>query len=532
MGIEFKKEMIDDRLLIKLSGKLDTASMMSMDQSSVSYEGVRKVIFDFSDVSYISSFGLRGLLSTRKTLDKQGISLVVMDPSQAVLDVFEVTGFNNFINVEFSGSGEITELDHRIYPLRSVQRWMMDTHFHSAKSVMMNAMSLVRLDPSIDMDMLACALNDLVKEHDIFRCRFLFDQQTDDISQRFDGELGVITVEEMSQAEFDSMRGELRAPYQLVGDQLWRARLFKTEQNKYIYLDCYHAIMDGVAMVLVLWRELDRRLKDMLKGKKKEEIKSHPSSYAEYIREEMSIPKDVITEGEEYWMRIYDGFDAKKHIPPSDIEGKIGDEELEFPLTGISKDYFKGKHFSEHAFFLGVSMLAMAKVTGQKKVIMSWVHNGRTTGKEMRLMGIMLEQFPVSFVFDQKITADEFFSQLEMQIKEGMKHRKSLGKVYEVGLEAEGACFILQKGAIGRRGVLSLADTESVIEPLPVNEEVSAAESPMDIELNCYEDGTYSLVLDYNTALYTENAMSDYAKIMQEIIDKIAAETEVADLIS
>ncbi|MBR4174752.1 MAG: hypothetical protein IKR56_05385, partial [Lachnospiraceae bacterium] len=289
---------------------------------------------------------------------------------------------------------------------------------------------------------------------------------------------------------------------------------------------------DGVAMVLVLWRELDRRLKDMLKGKKKEEIKSHPSSYAEYIREEMSIPKDVITEGEEYWMRIYDGFDAKKYIPPSDIEGKIGDEELEFPLTGISKDYFKGKHFSEHAFFLGVSMLAMAKVTGQKKVIMSWVHNGRTTGKEMRLMGIMLEQFPISFVFDQKITADEFFLQLEMQIKEGMKHRKSLGKVYEVGLEAEGACFILQKGAIGRRGVLSLADTESVIEPLPVNEEVSAAESPMDIELNCYEDGTYSLVLDYNTALYTENAMSDYAKIMQEIIDKIAAETEVADLIS
>ncbi|MBP5605106.1 MAG: hypothetical protein J6X60_06140, partial [Ruminiclostridium sp.] len=78
------------------------------------------------------------------------------------------------------------------------------------------------------------------------------------------------------------------------------------------------------------------------------------------------------------------------------------------------------------------------------------------------------------------------------------------------------ACFILQKGAIGRRGRLKLGDTWADIVELPEDEN-SVAENTLDIELNDHDDGTFSLVLDYNSGCYSEAAMRDFAKIYSDM---------------
>ena len=75
------------------------------------------------------------------------------------------------------------------------------------------------------------------------------------------------------------------------------------------------------------------------------------------------------------------------------------EHELETPLQGIEKDFFRDKAFTENTFFMGAAMLAIAKAAGEKKAIMSWVHNGRVTSAERRLMGLMLDQFPLRWDF-------------------------------------------------------------------------------------------------------------------------------------
>ena len=66
------------------------------------------------------------------------------------------------------------------YPLRPMQRWIVDNHFLKARSTMMNIHRLFKFDKSIDMQRLADAINSIFNEYDIFRCRFDFNPETND----------------------------------------------------------------------------------------------------------------------------------------------------------------------------------------------------------------------------------------------------------------------------------------------------------------------------------------------------------------
>ena len=145
----------------------------------------------------------------------------------------------------------------KFYPLRPVQRWLVDTHFNKAKSTMMNIGALFKLSHAIDMQELAEAINKVVNAHDIFRCRFLFHPETSDLCQIFDGEIEPVQVENISDAEFDKRFDKLREPYRIINKPLWRIYLFRTPTAKYLFADFYHAVMDGVSSSYLLAREVD-----------------------------------------------------------------------------------------------------------------------------------------------------------------------------------------------------------------------------------------------------------------------------------
>ena len=245
-----------------------------------------------------------------------------------------------------------------------------------------------------------------------------------------------------------------------------------------------------------------------------------PPSYAEYIFEEQKIPPEELLEGQRYWRNMLKDFDEKKHLPPVDIQGVDAwtENEIILPIKNITNNFFKHKKFIDNTFMLAASMLAMAKITGAKESIMSWLHTGRVTRQEVRLMGIMLDQYPISYNFDRNLTVNEFLIDLETKINEGMKYRKSLGAIYDEGLEDDCATFIFQKSAgFGERGIMNLNNTDAVIQELPLDDN-SVAENSLDIELNAEKNGTYTLVLDYDTSRYSEKSMRKFAQILDDML--------------
>ena len=86
--------------IFRVEGRLDTNTAPELEAKlSVDMSGVEKLIFDFSDLTYISSAGLRVLLSAILMMEGQG-SVVIRNASDDVKDVFEVTGFIDELTLE------------------------------------------------------------------------------------------------------------------------------------------------------------------------------------------------------------------------------------------------------------------------------------------------------------------------------------------------------------------------------------------------------------------------------------------------
>lgn len=82
-----------------VSGRIDTATAPEFEQSVKPYlDGISELILDFKEVNYVSSAGLRALLSLQKLMMKQG-EMKLINVNEEVCDVFEVTGFDEILTV-------------------------------------------------------------------------------------------------------------------------------------------------------------------------------------------------------------------------------------------------------------------------------------------------------------------------------------------------------------------------------------------------------------------------------------------------
>ena len=89
-----------EKLTVSIEGRLDTTTSPQLEKElSTSYEGVKELILDISALDYISSAGLRVLLSAQKVMSKQG-SMTVKGASPDIMEIFEVTGFVDILNIE------------------------------------------------------------------------------------------------------------------------------------------------------------------------------------------------------------------------------------------------------------------------------------------------------------------------------------------------------------------------------------------------------------------------------------------------
>jgi len=98
MTIEMKKEA--KKLTLKIAGRLDTTSAPEMEKAvKENIGGIEELVIDLGQLEYISSAGLRVLLSAQKTMNTQG-SMKVVNVSDTIMEIFEITGFNEIMTIK------------------------------------------------------------------------------------------------------------------------------------------------------------------------------------------------------------------------------------------------------------------------------------------------------------------------------------------------------------------------------------------------------------------------------------------------
>ena len=87
------------QLDMALEGRLDTATAPQLDaELKQSMDGVTELTLDFAGLEYLSSAGLRVLLSAQKVMNRQG-SMVIKNVNETIMEIFEVTGFADILTI-------------------------------------------------------------------------------------------------------------------------------------------------------------------------------------------------------------------------------------------------------------------------------------------------------------------------------------------------------------------------------------------------------------------------------------------------
>ena len=87
-------------LTISLEGRLDTVTSPELEaELKNSMDAAESLTLDFSNLDYISSAGLRVLLSAHKLMSRKG-GMKVTNVNEIVKEVFDVTGFADILTIE------------------------------------------------------------------------------------------------------------------------------------------------------------------------------------------------------------------------------------------------------------------------------------------------------------------------------------------------------------------------------------------------------------------------------------------------
>ena len=98
--LNIKKTIDEGKASYLLEGRLDTVTAPELEKElKASLDGINELTLDFEKLDYISSAGLRVLLSTQKVMTKQG-GLKIVHVNETIMEIFEVTGFTDILTIE------------------------------------------------------------------------------------------------------------------------------------------------------------------------------------------------------------------------------------------------------------------------------------------------------------------------------------------------------------------------------------------------------------------------------------------------
>ena len=98
--MQINKTQNDSNLTLALAGRLDTNTAPSLEaELGANLEGVTSLVLDFADLEYISSAGLRVILSAQKDMNVRG-QMVIKNVCADIMDVFDITGFSDILTIE------------------------------------------------------------------------------------------------------------------------------------------------------------------------------------------------------------------------------------------------------------------------------------------------------------------------------------------------------------------------------------------------------------------------------------------------
>jgi anti-anti-sigma factor len=99
--MNISKNYNDKELTLTVEGRIDTLTSKELEEEITAEMGnFDSLILDFADLEYISSAGLRVLISTQKKLKADNIPMIIKNVTDSVNEIFRMSGFDKILKIE------------------------------------------------------------------------------------------------------------------------------------------------------------------------------------------------------------------------------------------------------------------------------------------------------------------------------------------------------------------------------------------------------------------------------------------------
>ena len=99
--LNINKTVEEAKAVVALEGRLDTVTAPELESDLMGIiEGIDELVLDFAELDYISSAGLRVLLSAQKMMNKKEGAMKIINVKDVIMDIFDMTGFLDILTVE------------------------------------------------------------------------------------------------------------------------------------------------------------------------------------------------------------------------------------------------------------------------------------------------------------------------------------------------------------------------------------------------------------------------------------------------
>ncbi|WP_406535292.1 amino acid adenylation domain-containing protein [Methanobrevibacter sp.] len=310
-------------------------------------------------------------------------------------------------------SGETT-----FYPLMDNQ---LGVYYECAQSTeaQYNLPSVVRFDANINPNKLRESIIKTIDEYSYLKTRIvlhhgqLMHKRDDSIAI---DEIPIVEINDISDKEIEK---ENVKRFELLDNQLFRAKIYKTPSETILFFDIHHIISDG--------ESIDLLFNNFAKAYNGEEIQKEGfDGYICSLIEKEAKNSEKYVASEKYFHN-----QLTKEVDSTILTPDLNGDEEEGKLESISKSidsqlinkFCADNRISPNILFMASTILTLNKYTFNDKTLLTTIFNGRLNSNYYNTQSFLVKTFPiVSINEDRNITVRQLFNQIDELWKNGVKH--------------------------------------------------------------------------------------------------------------
>lgn len=400
--------------------------------------------------------------------------------------------------------------DITYYPLMDNQLGVYYECVQNPDEPQYNLPSIVRFDKSIDALKLKEAIIKTIDAYPYLKTRIvshngqLMHKRNDSILV---DEIPIVEIDEISDEEIEK---ENVKRFELLHNQLFRAKIYKTNDEIILFFDIHHIITDGESSGMLF-----KNFANAYNGDKIE--KEVFNGYICSLIEEEEKNTEKYADSEKYFHDL-----LKEDLDSTILTPDLNDDDEFGELKSFSKnidsqllkEFCADKRISPNVLFMASTILTLNKYTFSDKTLLTTIFNGRLNSNYYNTQAFLVKTLPiVSINEDRNISIRKFFKQVDEIWKNGIKHciYPYIKISDEFNLKPE---FLYTYNDL-ENNKIQLNNNVYEINHL------NSLETDYKVSFNVYDnEGSMELDVLYNDGLYSENYIKTFLESVISVLNK------------